>query len=630
MIHDGYSKIEAMAEMAPFGIYFNDTEGRYRIVNRSFEEISGKACAEIIGKFDDEVLPANLAAEMNNVSREMRASGAMSDKCINITGQDNAVTHYYAIAAPIKNSSGETCGSVGFLMDVTEIITKQNDYQEISQQYQILLEHSNDAICIIKDGMVQFQNSKMAELLGYNDEEIRTIPFLSHVHAEDRKIAAERYRIRITDKIELEPTVYRFIRKDGGILWGSTKLQFIKQNNHDALLCIAKDVTSQKNLEIQLNHARKMEAIGTLAGGIAHDFNNILGALIAYTEASLYILPDELQELRSNLSHILMAGQRAKELIKQIMNFSRPSTKDKRVIDIKSIVEDTFHLLRASLPSTIEITKELSGENLRINAYGEQIQQVLMNLGSNAAHAMKDKNGVFHISVSSVAYDRVQTFDDQVIQPGRYVMITAADNGCGIPAHLMNRIFKPYFTTKKSDDGTGLGLATSKEIIKNHDGAITVRSIPGKGSIFDIYIPQTTEEIHENSNESMHHVGGKERILLIDDEELLIIALSRLLTSVGYQLTIAKDSQKALKIFEENPNEFDLVITDQTMPGMTGKELAEKLLSIRPDIPVILSSGFSEQTNRDDATAAGIRGFIVKPFQFNTLCQLIRKLLDQE
>jgi CheY-like chemotaxis protein len=371
-----------------------------------------------------------------------------------------------------------------------------------------------------------------------------------------------------------------------------------------------------------------MEAIGTLTAGIAHDFNNILTAIVGYTELSLSRL-QKCDPLRGDLEQVLESGLRATDLVRQILTFSRQTEQERKPVHLDSIIREVLKLLRPSLPSFIEIHTEydIKPEECIVDADSTQLHQVLMNLCTNAAHAMRNRGGVLSLTLTQVMVDAALVSQHPGLKPGPHLRLAVSDTGHGIDAALMERIFDPYFTTKKTGEGTGMGLAVTMGIVQNHGGAISVSSEAGQGTSFEVFLPRTIsvgKQIVETRDVPQ---TGKEQILFIDDEKALAVLGQKMLETLGYWVTAVTNSHEALELFRSKPDGFDLVITDMSMPGLTGRELARELVAIRPDIPVIMCSGFAEFVNPDQARQAGIREFLMKPYVIGTLAKTIRKVL---
>ncbi|WP_163339425.1 ATP-binding protein [Desulfopila sp. IMCC35008] len=409
------------------------------------------------------------------------------------------------------------------------------------------------------------------------------------------------------------------------------------QGGFQQTYCIIQDITYQRKaekerekLQAQLVHAQKMESIGRLASGIAHDFNNILSSVVGYAEI---ILDDELPDdspARESLQEILAAGLRAKELVKQILAVNRHSQLKKRPMSLGPVVEEAINLLQASLPSNIKIRKHFFTENTRIYGDPTQIHQVVTNLGVNAGHAMRDTGGTLDVVITSVEFgpeDQERPFE---LKHGPYVEITVTDTGLGINPLILDKIFDPFFSTKPKEEGSGLGLSMVHGIVKNHNGAIIVDSEINKGTTFKVCFPQLTdfgdgEEVIAGPASQMP--GGDERVLVVDDEPVVGAVTKKRLEKLGYTVTLITNSRDALDILVQDPYYFQLVIADQTMPELRADQLARRILSIRPDTPIILCTGYSHLINREQAKELGISDFLSKPFTQMDLARTIRKVL---
>ena len=382
-------------------------------------------------------------------------------------------------------------------------------------------------------------------------------------------------------------------------------------------------------LQQHLQRSQKMEAIGTLASGIAHDFNNILGAVIGYAELALLDIPGDSRS-RKSLEMVLTAGTRAKDLVKQILAFSRQGEEERKPIEIARIVNEVLKFMRASMPATIEIRKTIGADVDTIMADPVQIHQVLMNLCTNANHAMQKTGGALEVRLASV----VLGAEDAAVHPdlniGPYVLVTVKDSGHGMDAATLEKIFDPYFTTKEKEFGTGLGLSVVHGIVQKHGGAIVVSSEPGKGSAFDLYFPAIKQVPDPEAVAQKDISCGHEHVLLVDDEQFLIDIGRQMLEYLGYTVETRTSSAEALALFKAFPQRFDLVITDLTMPNITGDALARELMRIRADIPVVLCTGYSDKIKEDSARAIGVRGFVMKPILMADLARAVRSALDND
>jgi len=381
--------------------------------------------------------------------------------------------------------------------------------------------------------------------------------------------------------------------------------------------------------ENQLQQVMKLQAIGTLAGGIAHDFNNILFPIVGYTELTMDEIPQNSQA-QKNLAEVLKAADRAKELVQQILTFSRQNGQERKPLKVQTLIKETLKLLRATIPSSIEIHRSVDEDCGPVKGDPTQIHQVIMNLCTNAYHALQETGGRLEVSLKETNLSYEQSLERMGMGVGRYLDLTVKDNGHGMTPQVLERIFEPYYTTKEQGKGTGLGLSVIHGIIKNHGGDISVGSQPGIGSTFSVYLPVIDDidlEI-EPVETATSATNGNERILLIDDEEQIIDIERRILERLGYKVTSKTDSEEALEEFSARPGGFDLVITDMTMPKITGDRLARRLMDINPQIPVILCTGFNEAITEEKALAMGIDKFVMKPIIKNELAYAIRAVLD--
>jgi signal transduction histidine kinase/CheY-like chemotaxis protein len=398
---------------------------------------------------------------------------------------------------------------------------------------------------------------------------------------------------------------------------------------------VVRDVTyrrqlesEQRDLQARLAQAQKMEALGTLAGGIAHDFNNILSAIIGYTEL-VAASTDRGSKVQEKLERIIQAGMRARDLVKQILTFSRRTARNLNPVQVGIVVMEAMRLMKPALPSTIEIQMNITSEAF-VEGDPTQIHQIVMNLCTNAYQAMKERGGVLQVAAEDVLLPDGIEQDSWFLPPGRYAAIRVSDTGDGIPEAIRKRIFEPYFTTRDMGEGTGLGLSTVHGILKAHGGGLVLETEVGKGTTFHVYLPvlDRVEPPVEN-REFSGSLRGTERILFVDDEAALIEIAEEALEELGYRVTASKNPSEALEIFRSDSSAFDILITDMTMPRLTGIQLAVEVRSIRPDIPVILCTGYRQVAKPEDLEAAGIGRIVPKPASSKDLARAIRSLMDQ-
>jgi len=456
---------------------------------------------------------------------------------------------------------------------------------------------------------------------------------------EERHAEQQRYTIELADAyIRIEDELLERQKAEKALRELNEELEHrvrqrtasLQQSNKDLLREISERKGAEearKKLETQLQQSQKMEAIGTLAGGIAHDFNNILGAVIGYAEMIHDDCPSD-STMRNDIAQILKAGNRAKDLVKQILTFSRQAKEQRVPVQPATIIKEALKLLRSSIPTTISIEQHLAENDGFILADPTQIHQILMNLCTNAYHAMELKGGVLTVSLHRKTLTAEDLTNRPKMVPGNYLQLSVKDTGIGMSDELCRRIFDPYFTTKAVGKGTGMGLAMVHGIVQSYGGAIFCESIPGEGSTFHVFLPLLEAEAMQEAENAEPAPRGTEHLLFIDDEEILLDMGQAMLERLGYRVTVENSPLAALAIFQAQPEGFDMVITDQTMPDMTGADLARRFLQIRPDIPIILCTGYSTLISEEEAKNIGIQGFVMKPLARKIVAELIRRLLD--
>ncbi len=500
--------------------------------------------------------------------------------------------------------------------------------RESEERYRMLIENANEAIFIIADGIIKFPNFKTEEMTGYSEKELSEIPFTNIIHPDDREMVLERRRKRLMGEEPPSTYSFRIINRSGEKLWVQINTALITWEGNPVTINFIRDITEQQRLENHLQQAQKMESIGTLAGGIAHDFNNVLHSIIGYTELTLEDLPEG-SLVQKNLKEVFKGAMRAKEMVQQILAFSRKADTEKKPIKVQSVVKEAIKLLRTSIPSTIEIRQNIDAECRPVLADSTQIHQVVMNLSTNAYQAMREKGGLLELTLME---EEIGSYDSDLdLDSGTYLKLTVSDTGHGMDSVVKEKIFDPYFTTRGLGEGTGMGLAVVHGIVKSHGGNINVYSKLDEGTTFSVYLPLIeTRPVKTKIISAEPAPTGTERIIFVDDEEPIVFMAHQILERLGYQVTPRTSSVEALEAFRAKPDEFDLVITDMTMPNMTGLELASRLREIRPDIPIIICTGFSEMIDRDKAKSMGILGYVMKPITIEEIARTIRQVLDEE
>ena len=639
---------QASSEHEPNFKIFTEKSPNMIFINKGGSIVyANKICMEVMGYTRDEfysedfdfnslIAPESLESVRTNFRRHMQGEELEPYEYTLISKEGKKVETI--ITSKLITYEGERA-ILGIVTDITERKQAEEALRESETKFRLAFENApiGMALCNMDGSYVQ-ANPAYCNMLGYNQLELQKLTFKDFTPPEDLEKQRPYYEQCLRGEIDSYQIDKRYLRKDGEIIWVNMTVAITQDDEKKPIyaLIMAEDITMVKmaeedrhRLEALLRQAQKLEAIGTLAGGIAHDFNNILGAIIGFSEMSIFDT-EKNSMLHHNLQQVLRASHRAKDLVKQILAFSRNSDRNKKIIELTPIIKEVLQLLRASLPTTIEIRQNIGSDLGYLLADPSQIHQVMMNLCTNSAHAMEKAGGVLEVNFNSLdlgASDLVR-FPD--LRPGRYVILIVRDTGHGMDPTTMERIFDPYFTTKSKDEGTGLGLAVVHGIIKGHDGGIHIISKPGKGTSFEILLPVTASEIMAEPAQLATLPAGNEKILFVDDEKALIKLGENMLIRLGYRVVTKTNPIEAFETFRDKPDQFDLVITDMTMPDMTGDILAKKIMKIRPNIPIILSTGFSRRITPEKAKEIGIKEFLMKPLTHRALAKAVREALQKQ
>ncbi len=526
-------------------------------------------------------------------------------------------------AAYERDKNGRVRQFIGTFIDITDQKKSELHLKESEQRFRSLVVSSPQFIFMLQEGKFIYANPAGVNALGYQkDKDIMGLNILQIIAPEFHEIVVNRLN-NIENKKVNPPIEIRMINSKGKSLWIIGSSVSVDFEGKRTAIFVGQDITERKKLERKLIQAQKMESVGQLAGGIAHDFNNILYPILGLTQMIMDDFP-KTHKVQEDLKDILNGAKRARDLVKRILLFSRQKEQVLEPVFLKPLIKDTLKLLRSSIPANINIEQKLYDGQDHVLCDPTEINEIVMNLCTNAYHAIEDKDGTITVSLNKDIPD-----PDLKLAPGDYICLSVSDDGFGIPSAQIDKIYEPYFTTKEVGKGTGLGLSVVHGIVKNYKGDIHVTSRPGKGTTFKIFLPVTGQIDNDIQKQNQKSLGGNERILFVDDELSIMKLGVRVLEKKGYNVTGTPDPLKALSVFNSNPKGFDLVITDMAMPKMTGSALAQKILDTRPDIPIIICSGYSEKLDTLAAKNLNIKAFIDKPVLVEELTAKVRQVLDQ-
>ncbi|MBN2106321.1 MAG: PAS domain S-box protein [Deltaproteobacteria bacterium] len=614
-------------ELPLTGIVITSTE-------KSWLDVNDRAC-EILGYTKEELLqqtwssmthPEDLAGDVDKFN--LMLAGEIDQYAMEkrFLRKDGSIVYVNLAVGCVRTADGGVDYVVALFDDISEQKKSRDELMMLSAAVQQAHE-----IIVITDiqAVIQYVNPEFSRTTGYSSEEaIGNTPALLRSGKHDEMF----YQRLWSTILQGDTWRGRFInRKKNGELYDEEAAIYPICNAAGRVtnyVAVKRDITHDLKMEQQLRQVQKMEAIGTLAGGIAHDFNNILGVIYGYAEMSLD--PSEtMPQINSNLQQLISAANRAKDLIRQILTISRQTEKEALPVTISPIIKEVIRFIRASLPSTIQIKQSLSAKNDLLLADPIQIHQLLMNLCTNAGHAMKESGGVLEINLHNMHFSDTDVQEYPLLKSGDYLCLAVRDTGCGISDSNMEHIFEPYFTTKEPSEGTGLGLAVVHGIVRKYSGDIRVTSEVGKGTSVNIYLPVVARETESKIEIASAIPRGTEHILFVDDEDALVKTSKIILERLGYRVTGLTSSEQALALFNKTPDAFDLLITDKTMPELSGFDLVQAMKTQRPDMPMILCTGVSIKSDFEKVQEIGINAFILKPFNKQELACIIRDVLDR-
>ena len=599
-----------------------DMEGRFTYVNHVAEKIVGVSQEECVGMSafafvhpDDR---QRTEAEFANWVDNKVPSATIENRQMNkTTGEIHnmlwTVNLYF-------DQTGDLTGINSIARDLTERKRAEEALRESEEKYRSMMEAMDDATYICSsDFRIEYMNRAMINRIG---RDATGEPCHGVIHGLDEKCSWCIHEKVMSGEYVKADVVSPLDDKAYHI----SDSPIFHTDGSVSKLTVFHDLTEMKKLEAQLQQAQKMEAIGTLAGGIAHDFNNILMAILGHCDLAKMQLPEDSDAI-DNLNQVKNAGNRARNLIKQILAFSRMGKQERIALSPTPLIKEALKFLKSTLPTSIEIRDHIEADPGIIEADATQIHQIMMNLCTNADHAMREEGGTLDVKLRRVELDRHRDIQLHELHTGPHVRLTVNDTGCGIDSETLEHIFDPYFTTKEVGEGTGLGLSVVHGIVNTHGGAITVASEPGKGTSFNVYFPVIDKEETMEEGAEGPLPTGNERILFVDDDKVIVEIGEKMLGQLGYDVVVKTSSVEALELFQTDPDRFDLVITDMTMPKMTGDQFARELMKVRPNIPVILCTGFNHKISEKQAKEIGIKAFAMKPLVRRDMANIVRKAL---
>ncbi|MFH1155248.1 MAG: response regulator [Pseudomonadota bacterium] len=626
-LRESEARFRLLYEKAPLGYQSLDEKGHIIAVNRAWLDLTGYPRDQVIGRwFGDFLAPHEIEGFKERFPKFLGAGEVHVDLDMVRRDGSEIIVHFDGRTGYDEHRQGRQTHCI--LSDITARKTAEEALRASNEKFHAMVDNIGIGVALISPAMEVLEvNSQLRSW--FPDMDLSSSPVCYRtLNNPPRDAACDSCPTlgtlkdgQVHDAIITRPTAtgrrhYRIVSSP--VLSARGKVS--------AAIEMVDDITERVVLEARVRQSQKLESIGTLAGGIAHDFNNILSAIIGFTELALDEV-DKGSALEDDLLEIFSGGKRAKDLVKQILTFARQSDEQIRPIRIDVITKEILKFIRSSIPKTIDIRSSIRSDSL-IMANPTQIHQVFMNLCTNASHAMDADGGTLSIGLHDIEIADPSQIKGMDLKPGQYIELTVADTGTGISPDIMDRIFDPYFTTKGPGEGTGMGLALTHGIVESCGGRIGVSSIPGKGSEFTIYFPVTRKREQTRFHESDPLPTGTESILFVDDEVSITKIGERILGKLGYRITVRTGSLDALELFRANPHDFDLVVTDMTMPGMTGDRLAAELVNIRPDIPVVLCTGYSRKLSDAKNSGDGIRAVVYKPIEKGDLAKIVRNVLD--
>ncbi len=617
-------------ESNPHGIALIDSKDRYTYINPEFTDITGYTLKDIPTKkewfkraYPDENYRKQISITWKNDKKHrITDKHTVANREFKIQCKNKEIKYIEFRSTFLENKT------ICVLTDVTENRIVQKALMENEERLKAIFQANPDPLVVYDvNGYPLYMNSAFSKVFGWTLDELkgRRIPFVPEDQIKIIKLKLKEI-YEFGNPVSFETTR---MSKDGKIIDVLLSASIIKniQGIHNGLVVNLKDNTERKKLEAQLQQAQKMEAIGTLAGGIAHDFNNILFPVLGHTEILMHEIPEN-SPVHDRLKKIYNGAIRARDLVKQILTFSRQDSFELKSIRLQPVIKEAAAFIRSTIPTTIDISHDISDECKNVKADPTQIYQIIINLSTNAYHAMEEKGGELKIKLEQVNLDKSNIpAHDTNIKPGSYACLSVSDTGTGMDREIAGKIFDPFFTTKEKGKGTGMGLSVVHGIVESMNGFIHVDTGPGSGTEFQLYFP--VEKYRSDKDEIKPAISitpNIKKIMLIDDEEPVVNVEKQMLEILGYKVISFTSSVKAMNVFEDNPHKFDMIITDMSMPKISGAELSEKMIKIRPDIPILMCTGFSENMSEEKAFEIGIKGLLIKPVEIIELARKINEI----
>jgi two-component system cell cycle sensor histidine kinase/response regulator CckA len=582
----------------------------------SQDEVCGDSLLKYFHKEDLKMI----SGEINGLMPD-RAGNLVSIKMITRRDHERDVM---INVTPFQTGNQRNC--IVIIQDITE----ERRVADAQRQLATAVEQVKELVLITDtEGTLEYVNTAFCEVTGYSVEEsIGRSAQVLWDESNDRNLYHQLKQLLNQGMVWQGRIMNR--RKDGSVFVSASSVSPVRNSagNITHYVTVQRDITHEMEFESRLQHSQKMEAVGTLAGGIAHDFNNILGAIIGFTDIAL-LQAEEGSDLHKNLKQIRLGGKRAADLVQQILTFSRESSSEKKAVLVAPVIQESLSLLRASLPATIDIRQRILDPDCMVYADPVQVQQIVVNLFTNAFHSMREKGGVLTLTLEKQLAEEHENLPPTL--GGECVCVTVHDTGTGIKDETLPRIFTPFFTTKQPGEGTGMGLSVVQGIVEDLNGTIQVQSVEGEGSTFTICLPATHEGQKGKMLSSEDPLpGGTEHILVIDDEKEIRETASIMLHHLGYKVTTSSNPEEVISILESGEPQIDLVLTDYTMPKMTGIELTRQIVARYPELPVILCTGYSDKLNQQVASEAGACSLMLKPVDLHEMAETVRSALDHD